>query len=181
MIRRARSPRIVYELRAGLQVVYEGGRVTTNSHGFRGPELQPSKPAGSFRIVGLGDSYMFGQGVSDGETYMAQLTESLRASSRARAWEVINTAVPGYNTVMEVATLQEKGLHWQPDLIVLEVVGNDFDLPNFIRAPEDPTTGRRSFLADFVSRRLGRARRDRAAVGPGASARGEDSRRRALP
>jgi hypothetical protein len=158
MIRRSSNPRIIYELLPGLQVIYEGGRVTTNSHGFRSRELPLSDPADAFRIVGLGDSYMFGQGVSNHETYLARLEAALGAEGQPRQLQVINTAVPGYNTVMEVATLEEKGLPWRPDLVVLEVVGNDFDLPNFIRRPENPAAGDRSFLAEFIARRLGRGR-----------------------
>jgi lysophospholipase L1-like esterase len=156
MIRRSPNARIIYELRPRLQVLYEGGRVTTNTHGFRGRELPVDKPPGAFRIVGLGDSYMFGQGVSDEETYLALLEASLGGRPSAREAQVINTAVPGYNTVMEVATLEAKGIAWRPDLVVLEVTGNDVDLPNFIRTPEDPAAGGRSFLAEFVARRLGR-------------------------
>lgn len=157
MIRRSPNARIIYELRPRLQVLYEGGRVTTNTHGFRGRELAVDKAAGAFRIVGLGDSYMFGQGVSDEETYMALVEASLGGRPDApREPQVINTAVPGYNTVMEVETLVAKGIAWRPDLVVLEVTGNDLDLPNFIRTPEDRGAGGRSFLAELVARRLGR-------------------------
>ena len=155
IIRRSAHPRIIYELKPGLRhVLYAGGSVTTNTHGFRGREAAVASPSGALRIVGLGDSYMFGQGVSDAETYLARLESDLRSRPATANAETINTAVPGYNTVMEVATLRAKGLAWRPDLIVLEVVGNDFDLPNFIRVPEDATSLRRSFAAEFVRRRL---------------------------
>lgn len=156
MIRRSPHPRIIYELRPGLRVLYAEGRVTTNGHGFRSPERDVAKPGGTFRVLGLGDSYMFGQGVSDDEAYLAVLERALARRDPARRWEGVNTAVPGYNTAMQVATLEEKGLAWSPDVIVVEVVGNDFDLPNFIRTPRDPTSLRRSFLADFVRGRLRR-------------------------
>jgi hypothetical protein len=156
MIRPSTNPRIIYELRPLLsRVVYEGGSVSTNSHGFRAAERPIEKPATAFRIVGIGDSYMFGQGVSDDETYLARLEASLRGGPATRDWQVVNTAVPGYNTVMQVEALKARGLPWRPDVVVLEVTGNDLDLPNFIRTPEDPARGR-SFLAAFVARRLGR-------------------------
>src|SRR5205085_10505957 len=114
------------------------------------------KAANTFRIVGIGDSYMFGQGVSDEESYLSLLQSSLRASRPGREWQALNLAVPGYNTVMEVATLRTVGLSFQPDVVVLEVVGNDLDLPNFIRTPAPVSSLRRSFVVDFLARRLAR-------------------------
>jgi lysophospholipase L1-like esterase len=73
------------------------------------------------------------------------------------AWEIVNTAVPGYNTVMEVATLEAKGLRFEPDLVILNFVGNDLGLPNFIEERPDVLSLRRSFLIDFVRARLGGA------------------------
>jgi lysophospholipase L1-like esterase len=155
MIRRSANPRIIYELRPDLRVVYEGGRVTTTRAGYRQTAPPPAGEGTPRRILGIGDSYMFGQGVSDEETYLARLAVLLNAPSPG-AWDVTNAAVPGYNTVMEVAALEEKGLALRPDLVVIEVVGNDFDLPNFIQVPQDPMSWRKSFLADFVARRLRR-------------------------
>jgi lysophospholipase L1-like esterase len=156
MIRRSRNPRIVYELRPLLDVEYSRARVTTGEDGFRTTPARP--PArGAAAIVGIGDSYMFGQGVADEQAYLAVLQRALQASAPGR-WHVVNTAVPGYNTVMEVETLEEKGLALAPRLVVLELVGNDIDLPNFIRAPQPVFAADRSFLADFVRRRLRRLR-----------------------
>ncbi|MCP4656385.1 MAG: hypothetical protein GY856_13310 [bacterium] len=156
MIRLARNPRIIYELKPGLAVSYQGAHVTTNAWGFRGidPRLDPDETG--LRIVGLGDSFMFGQGVADDETYLAVLEERLNALFPARTIEVVNTAVPGYNTVMEIETLMEKGLRFRPNLVVLEIVGNDLELPNFIRRKVSVLALDRLFLGDFIDRRLGR-------------------------
>jgi lysophospholipase L1-like esterase len=107
------------------------------------------------RVVGLGDSVMFGWGVSEEDSYLARLASLLEAASPAVAWEVVNTAVPGYNTVMEVATLEAKGLRFDPDLVILNFVGNDLGLPNFVEERPDVLSLRRSFLLDFVRSRLG--------------------------
>jgi len=70
----------------------------------------------------------------------------------------VNTAVPGYNTVMEVETLREKGLAYRPDLVILEFVGNDLDLPNFIRVPPRLWALDQSFFLQFVRTRFDRLR-----------------------
>ena len=128
MIRRSEDPRIVYELKPRLDVTFAGGHVTTGDAANRGPDPGP-KTSGRLRIVGIGDSYMFGQGVSDDETYLSRLPALLSATA---AIETVNLAVPGYNTAMEVAALERRLTSIHPDLVLIEVVGNDLDLPNFL-------------------------------------------------
>ena len=157
IVRLSADPRIIYELMPGLDVTFLGAPLRTNADGFRGPLVAATRTRPAVRIVGLGDSVMFGWGVSQDDTYLARLVPLLEAASPGVAWEVVNTAVPGYNTVMEVATLEAKGLRFDPDLVVLNFVGNDLGLPNFVEERPDVLTLRRSFLVDFVRARLGGA------------------------
>jgi hypothetical protein len=95
--------------------------VTINAHGFRGPLYDASKGKKIACMVGLGDPLMFGWGVSDEEYYLALLSKYLNQSlPLVSNWEIINTAVPGYNTVMEVETLKVKALHYSPDLVIID-------------------------------------------------------------
>lgn len=159
MIRKSENPRIVYELRPRLDVVFSGGRVTTSDAGHRGRDVLRPKPGQTFRIVGIGDSYMFGQGVSDEETYLARLAEPRNDFLSGRQVETVNLAIPGFNTAMEVEMLRERGAALEPDLVLIEIVGNDLDLPNFLWSAVDPWTPRRSFLLGFVRSRLAGAAR----------------------
>jgi len=154
MIRKSANPRIVYELRPRLDVRFAGGRVTTSDAGNRGLDAETPKPASVFRIVGIGDSYMFGQGVSDDETYLSRLAGPDVDLMSGRRVETVNLAVPGFNTVMEVELLRERVAQLNPDLILIEIVGNDLDLPNFLWKTVDAWTLRRSFLLDFVRTRF---------------------------
>jgi lysophospholipase L1-like esterase len=153
-VRLSSDPRIVYELVPGLDVTFLGAPLRTNADGFRGPLVPATRTRPAVRVVGLGDSVMFGWGVSEEDTYLARLAPLQEATSPGVAWEVVNTAVPGYNTVMEVATLEAKGLRFDPDLVILNFVGNDLGLPNFIEERPDVLSPR-SFLLDFVRARLG--------------------------
>ncbi|HEX5760639.1 MAG TPA: SGNH/GDSL hydrolase family protein [Thermoanaerobaculia bacterium] len=134
--RPSRWPEIVYELKPDLRGVFRGRPLTTNSHGFRGPEVAREKPPGVFRIAGLGDSQMFGWGVSDEETYLRRLERALDARARRakqgpRGVEVLNFAVPGYNTVMQVATFEHRALAFSPDLVIVHYARNDLAAPHF--------------------------------------------------
>ena len=151
LIRPVENPRRIYELRPGLSGSYHGGDLTTNELGFRGRPYPVEKPEGVVRIVGIGDSFMFGLGVDDEATYLTQAEDLLEAGSDAQKWQVVNTGVPGYNGVMEVEALRDVGLAFSPDVVVMGFAGNDLDLPNFIRSTPSPYAGR-SFLLDWLLR-----------------------------
>jgi hypothetical protein len=63
--------------------------VTTNEHGFRGQQsTPPAKVPGSTRIVGIGDSVMWGTCVDRSESFLGRLQAKL--DSQAGPTEVIN-------------------------------------------------------------------------------------------
>lgn len=127
---------IVYELKPRLEGIFKGKPLRVNSHGFRGPEVPVRKPHDVLRVVGLGDSHMFGWGVSQEDSYLAVLERLLNERSVAgKRWQVLNFAVPGYDTVMEVATLERRALAFDPDVVVIHFVGNDMLPPHFLQEP----------------------------------------------
>ena len=150
MIRVTRNPRIIYELIPDQVGEFQGQIVTINGDGFRGEPVPVDKSDSNIRILGLGDSVMFGWGVKDDEGYLPFLENLLKMDYPEIHWEIINTAVPGYNTVMEVETLKEKGLHYMPDIVIINYVDNDLHLPNFIRAQKDYLSLRKSFLKQYL-------------------------------
>jgi len=131
IMRISSNPRIIYELVPSSTYLFQSVKVVTSDQGFRDRSYLAETPANTKRVVGLGDSIMFGYGVEEEETFLARLEEYLNSSGTMK-YEVINTGVPGYNTVMEVETLKEKFDVSQIDIIVISCVGNDFNLPNFI-------------------------------------------------
>lgn len=138
IIRASPNDSIAYELHANLPgVLFKAQQLTTNSHGFRSAELPHAPSEREITIVGIGDSVMFGHGVADGENYLDCLQRRLQAYRPDFRWRIVNTAVPGYNTIMEVATLREKGLAFQPDLVLVGVVGNDYKPPTYVRDTEE--------------------------------------------
>lgn len=154
IIQPSKYTKIIYELRPNISVYYQNVLVGTNSQGWRNKACKVYKENNKIRIIGLGDSFMFGYGISQDETALSFLEKELNARFPQKVWEVINTAVPGYNTVMEVETLEKKALIYKPDIVIMENIGNDFDLPNFIYKPNDNLNIAKSFFIDFLLRRL---------------------------
>ena len=154
LVRQNADDSIVYELRPGVQGRFLGMPVVINSLGMRDRERAPAKGPETFRVVGLGDSLMFGWGVRQEETFLALLEKKLNARPLSKAkFEVWNLAVPGYNSVQEVATFAAKADSIRPDLVIVNWVGNDMDLPNFLAERPDVYSARRSFLFELMRRR----------------------------
>lgn len=100
-------------------------RVELNSLGFRGPEVPP-KAAGEYRIIALGDSHLYGQGLSDAQTTTGVVQKHLDAAGLPCRVRVINMGVRAYGIANELATLK-RHLDLAPDHVVLHSTLNDFD------------------------------------------------------
>jgi len=150
-------PDIVYQLKPHLRGVFRGATVSTNRFGMRGPEITREKPDHTYRIAGIGDSFMFGWGVKQGHDYMAVLQKLLNAHAEP-GWkfQVLNFGVPGYNTVMEVSTFEHRVLDFDPDIAVIHFVGNDLYAPHFL-APPPGLAPSHWYLVELVRGLFGRA------------------------
>ncbi len=145
------DPNRVYELRPGLQCVFKGAEVSINSLGMRDREVAIEKPPGTRRVVGVGDSVMFGWGVRAEDSYMRVVEELLGPSDPAgERLECLNFAVPGYNTAMQVALFTDLAVRFDPDAVVIHFVNNDLDLPRFMLEPVDRWTLDRIWLVDLA-------------------------------
>jgi lysophospholipase L1-like esterase len=97
-----------------------------NSLGLRERELPFAKPPGTFRILGLGDSFTYGAGAKAENVYLARLERRLNARPGDHPGvEVVNAGVPRYFPEAERLFLQEFGFRYQPDLVLLGFVPND--------------------------------------------------------
>ncbi len=93
--------------------------VRTDAHGLRG--AAPDPDAG-LRILALGDSVSFGQGVREEQALPAQLERLL--SERAEV-QVLNAGVPSWNLAHQVAWLRDRGLALEPGLVLWMFYVND--------------------------------------------------------
>lgn len=99
--------------------------IDTNSQGLRDKEL--SHCENCFRILGLGDSFAFGDGVELGQSYLSIL-ERLLDKGGGERYEVIKAGVIGYSTFNEKLYLEKKGLGYLPDLVIVEFWWDDLGI-----------------------------------------------------
>lgn len=140
----------------------QGLRYRINNYGFRGPDYPLAKPRGGQRIVLIGDSFAFGEGVRFEQTLGERLERRLneRRESAARV-EVLNLGVGGANTRAELSYLRNRGVALEPDLVLWLYVLNDagaarLDLwENFTQQYEDRSL-RKSYLVSYLYARVGR-------------------------
>jgi len=137
-------PDLPYRLNPGVTIDAGGSAVHINGFGLRGREIAAQPVAGVERILVIGDSIIYGQGVADDETFPVQLQRELR--DRGRRVEVLNGGVPGCNNAAELAFLRAYGLALHPRRVVLGISLNDFG--------ETPVISQAGILTTDVSRRM---------------------------
>ena len=99
--------------------------VRVNSLGLRGAELAEKRP-GEVRVLALGDSLIYGQGVAEQDTLPVLLEAALqRRETNERQWTVVNGGNRAYDTRQELALLEELGPRIEPDIVILFWYWND--------------------------------------------------------
>jgi len=112
--------------------------VRTNAHGFRDDPVVRDPSMRS--ILFLGDSFTFGVGVEQRETFVEQAESFLNRDRKTRRVQCINTGVLGYGTYHERELLKEAMDLFHPEIVVLAFcLDNDFEdnLEIFHRRVED--------------------------------------------
>jgi len=106
---------------------------THNSKGLRDEEYPYQKPEGTYRILVLGDSFTYGDGVQRSEAF-PEILESLL--KKHGSFEVINTGVTGYGLTQETLYYETEGYKYEPDLVMLVFFHND--LTDLVKEKEPP-------------------------------------------
>ena len=120
------DPHLPYVLRPGIVTTLHGIPTSVNEFGLRGPSISREPAPGVHRILVVGDSATFGEGLPAEGAFPAVLERELRERTGGR-WEVLNAGVQGYNTEAELAFLRGRGLALRPRTIVVGFNLNDFD------------------------------------------------------
>lgn len=133
------NDQIIFDMIPNLDTLFQRSRVKLNSCGLRSPERAFQKPADTFRIALLGDSFAFGWGVKQEENFASVMEDTLnRISKGSPRFEVINFGTPGYSTFQEVAKFEEIGLQFSPDAVLVFFIENDFGLPFYVKDIYNP-------------------------------------------
>jgi len=97
----------------------------TNGRGFRDTrEFSYDKPPGTVRVLALGDSHTQGYEARQDHVFSAVLERYLR--HRGVQAEVLNTGVSGFGTAEELLFLENEGVRYHPDYVVLALYANDY-------------------------------------------------------
>lgn len=114
-----------------LRPSYSSDLITINAQGFRGPPAAQAKPAGTFRIVALGDSITFGtydcarHYCPDEDSYPARLAAQLARADAGRRFEVLNAGTEGYNSTKDQRWFRDQFAAYRPDLLIVMTGWND--------------------------------------------------------
>lgn len=116
--------------------------VRHNSFGFRGDVEHTERPVGP-RILAIGDSFTYGLGVRNEETFAAQLSRLMKV-------EVINAGVNAYGVDQALLMWEQHGQRFKPDVVVLGYYVDDF-YRNLLAVRDKPKP---RFLFDPASRKF---------------------------
>ncbi len=114
--------------------------VRINNLGLRDEHDYPlEKPAGCYRVLGLGDSMTFGKGVAAEDTFLAVLERRLKDHFPGRCIEILNAGMPNTNFYSQWIHYRQSWRQFSPDLVLVNFfVYNDIQLdteeePYFMR------------------------------------------------
>jgi len=102
---------------------------STNSLGFRGPELKTPLPRNTLILLFLGDSLTMGYGVNEGEEFPQLIARRLNKRNGLGPVQVINAGVAGTGTGRAFRFLQWYMNVWKhhPTVLIYQFSGNDFN------------------------------------------------------
>ena len=118
-------------LKSGKQGWYQKeGRayLRINSFGYRDSEHTIEKPAGTYRIAVLGDSFSEARQVAQEDTFWSLMERGLGTcpALEGRPVEVLNFGIGSYGTTEELLTWRKDAIRFSPDLVLLQFfLGND--------------------------------------------------------
>lgn len=148
---RGSNPRLPFTHAANRSGFFYGAEIRTNAFGFRDGDYPVQRVPGRERVMLIGDSFTLGWGVQFDSTYAKRLEDLLNQNGRPA--EVINQGVGNYNTVMELELFREKGLQFQPDVVVLMYFINDAEPTPHVVGALKAAILTRSYLLAFLSDR----------------------------
>lgn len=135
----------------GTAVDEEAYAKEVNSFLFHDDEWEVERPAGTFRVIALGDSFTEGRKVPRDELFVQRIERSLDAECGERRVEVLNMARSGWGTVEEVGMLEGVlSLGADPHAVLIVFFINDANrIPTnlgLVRSLKDEVHGREGVL-----------------------------------
>ena len=133
--------------------------VSFNELGFRDQPFTVEKKPGEFRVLAVGDSFTFGSGVQQEDTWPQQLERLLRAE-RDNHIEVINAgfATGSHHVAGYVDWIRSDGADFHPDVLIIGLCLNDIgEIPMLgypVLEPKQPWLGGASEILNTIQKTL---------------------------
>lgn len=120
----------------GISPTADRPRRFLTAHGPRLVEVQlaqlPRKSPQEFRIIAIGDSFTYGQGIQLDDTYSKRLERILNFDTDGRIKaSVFNAGVEGYSAAQELELLKKVLSLAKPDLVIWQITLNDPEIEPF--------------------------------------------------
>ena len=119
------DPESGHRLKPNQQSFTHDKLVTTNSQGIRDSDYSREPARQVTRIIALGDSQTFGNGLAIEDTWPKQLERKLNGQAGAGRYEVLNGGLPGSDTWQHEILLQRLLSTYNPRIVVLAFYVND--------------------------------------------------------
>ena len=100
--------------------------VTSNSLGFPGPKYPAKKSSSVYRVMTVGGGFTSAEGVDTAQAWPRLLELILNQRGVGQTVEVLNFAVTGYGPSQYAAVVEEYGPVYEPDVILVTLIPNDF-------------------------------------------------------
>ncbi len=105
-----------------------------NAHGHRDHPFSIDKPPNTFRILTIGDSLTYGEGIQQLDLIYTEILEKqLNRSSHGLKYEVLNVSHSGWNVREYLSALTDPGLAYEPDLVMIGFYLNDIEMDQHSR------------------------------------------------
>jgi lysophospholipase L1-like esterase len=122
------DPEVARIGKAGMELTSKKARIRINNAGMRSSRPYISKPTNSYRIVCLGDSFVFGVGGNEEDRFCDQLKDFYRKHGirvQGKDIEAYALGLGSWTTVQEARYLSSRISSYDPDLIIMLTVAND--------------------------------------------------------
>jgi len=133
------DPEIGHWMRPNQRAFTHDKPVATNSAGIRDAEYAEESASDVYRILALGDSQTFGNGLDLIDTWPKQLESTLNSNSPSMGYEVINGGLPGSDTWQHEIILERMLPKYKPDAVILAFYTNDV-VESFVPSDEARTS-----------------------------------------
>ena len=143
------DPQIGVQLAPNQRAYTHDKPVEINSKGVRDREYPSKARTGITRVVALGDSQTFGDGLEIADTWPKKLESALSDRFGDGKWEVLNCGISGTDTWQHEVMLKRMMDAYHPDLVILAFYVNDVTVRYELR-PEDVVATTNTFRKRLV-------------------------------